>query len=253
MSENNNKNGDNKNSFRDMMLIIFVVLICFGITIYGIAYLTSKVFSGSSEEAAPVAEVMPKEVTTNPAEGDTIEFAAVEDETGSNTASERIETKVTKADEAVKPLVEDKQENVLKEEKKLEPAAEVKKQETAKQVKTEPKKEVKKEKAVAEKPKAKEAVKEKPVAKNNEVKRAVEKRKTYVVQIIAVQNKNTANKEAEKYRKKYPDVYVAPVYINGKTLYRVRLGVNEDRDEVQKTADEIQRIYKIKPLVVQNN
>lgn len=252
MSENNNKNGDNKNSFRDMMLIIFVVLICFGITIYGIAYLTSKVFSGSGDEAVPVAEVMPKEVTTNPAEGDTIEFAAVE-EYADNDTSERIETKVTKADELNMPSANKEQENLLKEEKKAEPVTEVKKQETAKQVKAEPKKEVKKEKAVAEKPKAKEAVKEKPAAKNNEVKRAVEKRKTYVVQIIAVQNKNTANKEAEKYRKKYPDVYVAPVYINGKTLYRVRLGVNEDRDEVQKTANEIQRIYKIKPLVVQNN
>lgn len=252
MSENNNKNGDNKNSFRDMMLIIFVVLICFGITIYGIAYLTSKVFSGSGDEAVPVAEVMPKEVTTNPAEGDTIEFAAVE-EYADNDTSERIETKVTKADELNMPSANKEQENLLKEEKKAEPVTEVKKQETSKQVKAEPKKEVKKEKAVAEKPKAKEAVKEKPAAKNNEVKRAVEKRKTYVVQIIAVQNKNTANKEAEKYRKKYPDVYVAPVYINGKTLYRVRLGVNEDRDEVQKTANEIQRIYKIKPLVVQNN
>lgn len=252
MSENNNKNGDNKNSFRDMMLIIFVVLICFGITIYGIAYLTSKVFSGSGDEAVPVAEVMPKEVTTNPAEGDTIEFAAVEENAGNDT-SERIETKVTKADELNMPSVNKEQENLLKEEKKAEPVIEVKKQETAKQVKAEPKKEVKKEKAVAEKPKAKEVAKEKPAAKNNEVKRAVEKRKTYVVQIIAVQNKNTANKEAEKYRKKYPDVYVAPVYINGKTLYRVRLGVNEDRDEVQKTANEIQRIYKIKPLVVQNN
>lgn len=252
MSENNNKNGDNKNSFRDMMLIIFVVLICFGITIYGIAYLTSKVFSGSGDEAVPVAEVMPKEVTTNPAEGDTIEFAAVE-EYADNDTSERIETKVTKADELNMPSANKEQENLLKEEKKAEPAVEVKKQETAKQVKAEPKKEVKKEKAVAEKPKAKEVAKEKPAAKNNEVKRAVEKRKTYVVQIIAVQNKNTANKEAEKYRKKYPDVYVAPVYINGKTLYRVRLGVNEDRDEVQKTANEIQRIYKIKPLVVQNN
>lgn len=252
MSESNNKNGDNKNSFRDMMLIIFVVLICFGITIYGIAYLTSKVFSGSGDEAVPVAEVMPKEVTTNPAEGDTIEFAAVEENAGNDT-SERIETKVTKADELNMPSANKEQENLLKEEKKAEPAVEVKKQETAKQVKAEPKKEVKKEKAVAEKPKAKEVAKEKPAAKNNEVKRAVEKRKTYVVQIIAVQNKNTANKEAEKYRKKYPDVYVAPVYINGKTLYRVRLGVNEDRDEVQKTANEIQRIYKIKPLVVQNN
>ena len=40
---------DNRNSFRDMLLIIFVVLICFGITIYGIAYLTGKVFSSSSE------------------------------------------------------------------------------------------------------------------------------------------------------------------------------------------------------------
>lgn len=247
MAENNNKNGDNKNSFRDMMLIIFVVLICFGITIYGIAYLTSKVFSGSSEEVIPVAEVMPEEVTTNPAEGDTIELGVVEDEADSNISS-KIETKVTKAKELDIPEIENK----LVEEKKEVPAADTKKQEVAKPVKTEPKKEVKKEKA-AEKPKVKETAKEKPAEKSKEVKRAVEKRKTYVVQIIAVQNKNTANKEAEKYRKRYPDVYVAPVYINGKTLYRVRLGVNEDRSVVQKTADEIKRIYKIQPLVVQNN
>ena len=67
---------DNKNSFRDMILIIFVVLICFGITIYGIAYLTGKVFS-SSPEPEVAANERPKEVTTNPQEGDTLTFTSM--------------------------------------------------------------------------------------------------------------------------------------------------------------------------------
>ena len=67
---------ENKNSFRDMILIIFVVLICFGITIYGIAYLTGKVFS-SSPEPEIAANERPKEVTTNPQEGDTLTFTSM--------------------------------------------------------------------------------------------------------------------------------------------------------------------------------
>ena len=70
---------NNKNSFRDMILIIFVVLVCFGITIYGIAYLTGKVFSSNTE--VPVVEnEKPKDITTNPSEGDTLTFTSIDEQ-----------------------------------------------------------------------------------------------------------------------------------------------------------------------------
>ena len=69
--------GDNKkNSFRDMMLIIFVVLICFGITIYGIVYLTGKVFSGAGDISETSGE-RPVTAMTDPESGETLTFTPI--------------------------------------------------------------------------------------------------------------------------------------------------------------------------------
>lgn len=254
---------DNKNSFRDMILIIFVVLVCFGITIYGIAYLTGKVFSSSPEPEISENE-RPKEVTTNPQEGDTLTFTSMNDAADEVQPDEKnIRTTVTPPkqnnievanvqEETAAPVpapviqeekqVENKpvQEKPLKEVK--EPVKQAEKAPVKEPVKqTAPKQEIKKETAAQDnkKPAAK------PVTPAN--------KGAYVVQISAVQSRDAAEKEAAKYRAKFPDVFIKQVEINGKTWYRVRLGVSETREQAQQKADKVSSEFKIKPLVTKNN
>lgn len=256
---------DNKNSFRDMLLIIFVVLICFGITIYGIAYLTGKVFSSSSEPEIAENE-RPKEVTTNPQEGDTltftsmgetadevmpdednirttvtppkqnnIEMAAVEQDSAAPIPASVVEEKPVQA--AAEPV---KQQEIKETAK---PKAEVQKTTPAKKVEqAQPKQEAKPKPAPKKEPK-KEAVKTAPPAQTG----------TYVVQLLAVQSRDAAEKEAAKYRSKYPDVFIKQVVINGKTWYRVRLGVSATKEQAQQKANKVASEFKIKPIVTKNN
>lgn len=258
---------DNKNSFRDMILIIFVVLICFGITIYGIAYLTGKVFSSSPEPEISENE-RPKEVTTNPQEGDTLTFTSVNDAADEVQPDEKnIRTTVTSPkqdnievanvqEESAAPVpvpapviqeekqadnkpVQEKSVKEIKEPVKQAEKAPVK--EPAKQTAEKPKQEIKKENAAQDnkKPAAK------PVTPAN--------KGAYVVQISAVQSRDAAEKEAAKYRAKFPDVFIKQVEINGKTWYRVRLGVSETREQAQQKANRVSSEFKIKPLVTKNN
>ena len=256
---------DNKNSFRDMILIIFVVLICFGITIYGIAYLTGKVFSSSPEPEISENE-RPKEVTTNPQEGDTLTFTSVNDAADEVQPDEKnIRTTVTPPkqdnievanvqEESAAPvpapvIQEEKQaDNKPVQEKSVKEIKEPVKQaekapakEPAKQTAEKPKQEIKKETAAQDnkKPAAK------PVTPAN--------KGAYVVQISAVQSRDAAEKEAAKYRAKFPDVFIKQVEINGKTWYRVRLGVSETREQAQQKANRVSSEFKIKPLVTKNN
>lgn len=238
---------DNKNSFRDMILIIFVVLICFGITIYGIAYLTGKVFSSSPEPEISENE-RPKEVTTNPQEGDTLTFTSVNDAADEVQPDEKnIRTTVTPPKQDNIEVANVQEESaapvpvpapVIQEEKQAEKAP-VK--EPAKQTAEKPKQEIKKETAAQDnkKPAAK------PVTPAN--------KGAYVVQISAVQSRDAAEKEAAKYRAKFPDVFIKQVEINGKTWYRVRLGVSETREQAQQKANKVSSEFKIKPLVTKNN
>lgn len=222
---------DNKNSFRDMLLIIFVVLICFGITIYGIAYLTGKVFS-SSPEPEIAANERPKEVTTNPQEGDTLTFTSMGETADEVMPDEdNIRTTVTPPKQNNTETAALKQENkqVKEQAKPKEPA---KKAEQA-QPKPAPKK---------EEPK-KETVKTAPAAQTG----------AYVVQLLAVQSRDAAEKEAAKYRSKFPDVFIKQVVINGKTWYRVRLGVSATKEQAQQKADRVAAEFKIKPIVTKNN
>ena len=258
---------DNKNSFRDMILIIFVVLICFGITIYGIAYLTGKVFSSSPEPEISENE-RPKEVTTNPQEGDTLTFTSVNDAADEVQPDEKnIRTTVTPPkqdnievanvqEESAAPvpvpapvIQEEKQaDNKPVQEKSVKEIKEPVKQaekapakEPAKQTAEKPKQEIIKENAAQDnkKPAAK------PVTPAN--------KGAYVVQISAVQSRDAAEKEAAKYRAKFPDVFIKQVEINGKTWYRVRLGVSETREQAQQKANKVSSEFKIKPLVTKNN
>lgn len=249
---------DNKNSFRDMLLIIFVVLICFGITIYGIAYLTGKVFS-SSPEPEIAANERPKEVTTNPQEGDTLTFTSMGETADEVMPDEdNIRTTVTPPKQNNTETAALKQENtapipapVLQEEKPAQPVKETVKQQENKQVKEQakPKEHAKKAEQAQPKPAPKkeepkkETVKTAPAAQTG----------AYVVQLLAVQSRDAAEKEAAKYRSKFPDVFIKQVVINGKTWYRVRLGVSATKEQAQQKADRVAAEFKIKPIVTKNN
>lgn len=258
---------DNKNSFRDMLLIIFVVLICFGITIYGIAYLTGKVFSSSPEPEIAENE-RPKEVTTNPQEGDTLTFTSMEETADEVMPDEdNIRTTVTPPKQNNTEMAALEQNNAdtapipapVVEEKPVQTAEPVKQQEikeTAKQKeevqKTTPAKKV-------EQAQPKQEAAPKPAPKKEEPKKETVKAAppaqtgAYVVQLLAVQSRDAAEKEAAKYRSKYPDVFIKQVVINGKTWYRVRLGVSATKEQAQQKADRVAADFKIKPIVTKNN
>ena len=257
---------DNKNSFRDMILIIFVVLICFGITIYGIAYLTGKVFS-SSPEPEVAANERPKEVTTNPQEGDTLTFTSM-GETADEVMpdGDNIRTTVTPPKQNNTEMAAVEQDSaapipapVVEEKPVQAPAEPVKQQEikeTAKQKeevqKTTPAKKV-------EQAQPKQEAAPKPAPKKEEPKKEAVKAAppaqtgAYVVQLLAVQSRGAAEKEAAKYRSKYPDVFIKQVVINGKIWYRVRLGVSATKEQAQQKADRVASEFKIKPIVTKNN
>lgn len=246
---------DNKNSFRDMILIIFVVLICFGITIYGIAYLTGKVFS-SSPEPEVAANDRPKEVTTNPQEGDTLTFTSMGEQAdevmpdGDNIRTTVTPPKQNDAEMAAleqsdiapipAPVVEEKPVQASSQQAKPQADKEIK--ETAKPRETVKQQTAQKPAPKKEEPK-KEAVRIEPPVKTG----------VYVVQLLAVQSRDAAEKEAAKYRSKYPDVFIKQAVINGKTWYRVRLGVSATREQAQQIADRVASEFKIKPLVTKNN
>ena len=257
---------DNKNSFRDMILIIFVVLVCFGITIYGIAYLTGKVFSTDYEPEISEND-MPKEVTTNPQEGDTLTFTTMQEQgqevmpnvddiitTVTPPESNNVEVAENNADnievQEEIPAVEESVAQpapVVEEKKSPEP-----KKETVKQ-QAKPAQEPKKQETVKKQEPRKETVKKEPVKKEAVKPVAPKKEGNFVVQITAVSSKEAAEKEKSKYRAKFPDVFIKQVQINGKTWYRVRLGVSETKEQAEKVAKRVTDEFKIKPIVTKNN
>lgn len=272
---------DNKNSFRDMILIIFVVLVCFGITIYGIAYLTGKVFSESTDVEVADND-MPKEVSTNPQDGDTLTFTTMQEQ-GEEVAPdmdniittvtppvnnmENIETEQTadnivvqddtteSVQQAASPKKEEvKQAAVVQEvkepAKKQEGVKEAAKKEPVKQA--EPKKQAETKKQEVKKEEPKKAAQQAP-AKSGVKPVAPKPVGNFVVQIAAVQSKESAEKEVAKYRAKFPDVFIKQVQISGKTWYRVRLGVSDTRQEAEQKAKRVEQEFKIKPIVTKNN
>lgn len=244
--------GDNKkNSFRDMMLIIFVVLICFGITIYGIVYLTGKVFSGAGDISETSGE-RPVTAMTDPESGDTLTFTPIGEPAdeikpvvSGNTVSENTDTA------AFPKPAEDTFRAPVPPVETQAPApapALVKKAETVKpadNIRKEAPKEAAPAPAAAPKPQE-----PKPAAAPAA---APKKEGAFVVQIAALQSKESAEKEARKYKTKYPDVFIKQVVIDGKTWYRVRLGVSAAKEEAQRIADRVAADFKIKPMVTKNN
>jgi cell division protein FtsN len=73
----------------------------------------------------------------------------------------------------------------------------------------------------------------------------------YQLQLFAFRSQTTAETEARKLQKPYPDIFVvrADLGANG-VWYRVRCCSTDSKEEADKKKAEIERRYKITPYVV---
>lgn len=239
-----------KGSFRDTILIVFVVILCFGLTIYGIVYLTGKVFT--NEEKIEIAKLKSEKISTDPESGDVLTFSSEEEKPIVDNITQDLEEDSNNVEQNEEPthkvvvgnkIASDNQSNVKKESQKevtkqKEQEKQVKKEQPKKQVKETPKKE---EKQVAK-------VENKKPVSNMKSKGA------FVVQIMAVKNLKEAEKEANKYRNICSDVFIQKADLGSKgTWYRIRCGASNSKAEASKTRDLLKQKFKgITPQVVSN-
>ena len=221
-----------KNSFSGIIFIIFAVLVCFALTIYGIVYLTGKIFSG--EEAMEVAKIKVPAVSTDPEKGDILMFSSEPEKTADEIHGD-FSPAVPKEESAPTPIVT--QQYAVDKPVEVAPATPVAKKE--------------------EKPVAKEQpAQKKEAAPKQEAAKAVKQTKSgeYVVQIMAVKNEKEAEKEADKYRSVCSDVFVQKADLGSKGVwYRLRCGVTSSKDEAVATRDMLKSKFKgITPQVVSN-
>lgn len=294
-TQENASRQEKKNSFRNMMILIFVILLCFGGTIYGIIYIIDA-FDKSSEAVAPKQAQRPP--VTNPDQGDVLMFSKNEQEGDEvmpdsdnliksiemqrdrnvNTSNIQEEPEVdTKKPEPLptrRPnivIIDNKEEpnkaepkkEVAKAKPKLAPKEEPKKEEAKPAAKAEPKKEVAKvesKPAVKEEPKKEATPKQQPKpdvkkatpTKQNTKTVAVTNPETFVVQAAALDKRENAVNYAKRIQKDFPDVFVMEAMVDGKMVYRVRLGVSESYAEARKVADRLDAKYKTKSMVITN-
>lgn len=219
MSDNDKK----KSSFKGVIAVIFVVLMCFGLTIWGIVYLTDKIFD--SEQTSEKVPLKIPAVTADPDKGDILTFSSKPEKPFDNNISEpeeiqgenfsetqQIKESFTAVAEPVKPVAE--------------PAKPV----------AEPVKPV----VESAKPVVEPA---KPTVKGG-----------FVVQIMAVKNQTDAYKEAEKYKRVCPDIFVQKADLGEKGVwYRLRCGVSDSKEAAAQTRDMLKSAFKgISPQVVSN-
>jgi cell division septation protein DedD len=75
----------------------------------------------------------------------------------------------------------------------------------------------------------------------------------YQLQLFALSNRETAEREAAKLKADYPDIYVVQAEVNDKTWYRVRCCRTDSKSEAERLRSEITAKYKeIKPDIVGN-
>ena len=224
-----------KNSFGGIIVVVFAVLLCFGLTVYGIVYLTGKVFS--SEEVTEAAKIKIPNVSTDPEKGDILTFSSQpEKEPNVEEVPETIVSQPYGLNDSVEGNIP-------------APAQEIKPAEPKEEAKPAPKQEAKpapkQEAKPAPKQEAKEPVKivTSPVGKG-----------AFVVQIMAVKNKTEAEKEAEKYRSVCSDIFVQKADLGAKgTWYRLRCGATDSKETAAKTRDMLKSRFKnISPQVVSN-
>jgi len=244
MSEENKTDIDGKKkSFRDTILIVFVILVCFGLTIFGISVLltsmsTGDLLNGASDDGNMItSDIVTPRVITDPNDGGIITIF------DNNSGKLKIDKPagIVKLEEK-KPIVAKKPKPVS-EPKKSKPVA--------------VKKPVKADKKVVKSPKPNVVV-----AKLEENKLVVYSEipepgsatvGKFVLQLMAVRSESDANKSAEKYRSACPDIFVVRVDMkDGGVWYRVRCGITNSMDEVVALKQKLARENKINADVIKN-
>lgn len=229
-----------RNSFRDMLIVVFVVLVCFGLTIYGIVYLTGKIFGG--EERVDNVTVATGPVSSNPDEGDVIIYSGNESLSDNFTLSDN---------QGV--IRSDKYPNIIERPAVLPvtpgvtppPAEELPVTTTPKPPTT-----VKPTEPVRAKP----AATAKPIeAKKTEQSTIVASRGDYVVQIMAVKSESAAQKEATKYTNICGDVFVLKADLKEKGIwYRIRCGAGSSKASAEDIKRKLEDAFNVTPTVVPN-
>lgn len=232
-----------RNSFTDMMIVIFVVLVCFGLTIYGIVYLTGKIFG--VEEKANNITVATNPIVTDPEDGDIIIYTDNQENTTkpeviANTNDNKYPNVII--DSPTPPIAKanEPKNNFVNETPKTETP--VVRNDTTPQ-KPEPKKpDVKKE----EKPKQN-------IVKKEETQVASLEKGDFAVQIMAVKSQSAAEAEAAKYRNICPDVAVVRADLGEKGVwYRIRCGINSTKADAEILKNRLMQAFPVKPTVVSN-
>ena len=235
--DNNNKK---KNSFRDTVLIVFVVLICFGLTIFAISVLLSSMSSGDlidgdSDGNRITSDIVTPRVITDPNEGDTLSIDK------NNKEDMRNDTVVTT------PKVETREKTVTrnKDTAKPKPVKDVTKTPVKKVVpkKVEPKVE----------PKAVVKAEPKSTTYSEKVEPGSPTEGKFVLQLMALQSEKDANNAAKKYKVACADIFVMKIDLkNSGTWYRVRCGITNSMDEAVALKQKLATEYKIVADVIKN-
>lgn len=72
----------------------------------------------------------------------------------------------------------------------------------------------------------------------------------WVVQIASLSNKKNADQLVADLRKNRHSAFLEQVYVNGKNLFRVRVGPEIDRKRAERMAQEIHKTFKLKGQVI---
>ncbi len=224
------ENVKSKNSFRDMMLIIIVVVICFALTLYGIVYLTGKVFN--PEEKIEMQTNKYVNSTTDPDDGDVLTFALEDHSDNATTTPPKTEQK--------EPVTEQK--------KPVQVAPVIPKEE--------PKAPVAEQKKPAPAPKPVQTAKPipKPVAEPQQPLTKSDLQGRYVVQLMASKSQSLAEQEAKKYQSACPDIHIRKVDLGADKgiWFRVRCGVTDSKTTADATKARLESTFGLKPQVVPN-
>ncbi len=244
MNTDNNLDNKKKNSFRDTVLIVFVVLVCFGLTIFAISVLLSSMSSGDlidgdSDGNKITSDVVTPRVITDPNKGDTISID------NNNKEEMRNDTVVAT------PPVEAREKVVTKKEPtaKPKPVRDVSKTPAKKVVpkKAEPKAEPKAD--------AKPVVKAEPKSTtySEKVEPGSPTEGKFVLQLMALQSEIDANNAVKKYKVACPDIFVMKIDLkNSGTWYRVRCGITNSMDEAVALKQKLATDYKIYADLIKN-
>lgn len=281
MSEN--EKGKEKSTFKQTLVLVFIIIVAFGLTVYGIIFLANSFFDQMSVEV----EDLPKRdrVMTDPTKGTIVKYTM--DEDGGLKVSEQaggmpgtpggipgvqVEPVAPKIEEkmpdpvplpAPTPIPAPKKDEAQTKREMQKKAAMVENNATvaiapAAPKKVEPKPEAKKAEPKPEPKKVTPTVEPKktvtkpaPKETPKKVQTASVESKKYAIQLMSVKSKADAEQEASRLRKHLPDVYVVRADLGAKGVYyRVRAYQTDSFSAAKAKAKEIGDKLNMKPIAV---